>query len=265
MKISHEAPITLLPDSRTFNDYDYALVHLFEEHEDYYNFFKESIDMGREVILDNSIFELGEAFDQQKYVEYILELNPTYFIIPDVLEDCDGTISNAEQFLVDYNLSQKSIGVVQGKTYEEIVKCYQYMDKIGVDKIAISFDYSLYEEMNPHLTNKWFKFSVGRPQLLGRMLKEGIINTEKKHHLLGCALPFEFAFYRSEEYSWLDSLDTSSPVVHGLLDIPYEPFGIIEKDSLKLADLIRANPNKKQTDIIQHNLLLFKTYVSGLV
>lgn len=264
MKVSHEAPLTLLEDSRNFNDYDYALVHLFEEHEEYFNFFKESLEQGREVILDNSIFELGEAFDTSKYVEYILKLDPTYYIIPDVLEDCDKTISNAENFLLDYNLQQKSIGVVQGKTYKEIVKCYQFMDRMDVDKIAISFDYSYFENDCPNMINKWYSFAIGRARLLSRMLSEGVINTEKKHHLLGCSLPFEFAFYRDNSYDWIDSVDTSSPIVHGLLEVPYEPFGLTDKESIKLADLIRANPTAKQIEVIKHNLLLFRTYVNGL-
>ena len=31
MKISHESPLALLKISRAYNDYDYALVHLFEK------------------------------------------------------------------------------------------------------------------------------------------------------------------------------------------------------------------------------------------
>jgi hypothetical protein len=55
MKVSHESPLSLLATSRQYNDYDYALVHLFEELPDYYKFFKESLEQGRHVILDNSV------------------------------------------------------------------------------------------------------------------------------------------------------------------------------------------------------------------
>ena len=66
MLVSHESPISILDKSKDYNDYDYALVHLFETHPKYYNFFKESIKLGREVLLDNSIFELGESFEPGK-------------------------------------------------------------------------------------------------------------------------------------------------------------------------------------------------------
>jgi len=85
--ISHETPLSMLEESITYNDYDYALVHLFETHPDYLKFFKRSIACGREVLLDNSIFELGKSFDSVKFAEYVKELRPTYYIVPDVLED----------------------------------------------------------------------------------------------------------------------------------------------------------------------------------
>jgi len=87
MLVSHESPISMLDESRSYNDYDYALVHLFEEEPEYYNFFKVSKTLGREVLLDNSIFELGHSFDPKKFAKYVEELEPTYYVVPDVLED----------------------------------------------------------------------------------------------------------------------------------------------------------------------------------
>ena len=66
MLVSHESPISILEESKQYNDYDYALVHLFETQPEYLNFFKRSLAAGREVLLDNSIFELGKAFEPTK-------------------------------------------------------------------------------------------------------------------------------------------------------------------------------------------------------
>lgn len=275
MKIAHESPLSLLEQSRVYNDYDYALVHLFEEKPEYYNFFEESLKQGRHVILDNSIFELGTAFDPIKYTYWISKLKPTEYIIPDVLEDALGTMDNA----LDWKENQfealhkgdnplapnsKSIGVVQGKSYEELVQCYQYLDEvIGVDKLAISFDYSYYLEICPH-PNKWMGFTNGRVQTLSRLLKDGIINKNKPHHLLGCALPIEFLFYR-EGFDWIETIDTSSPIVHGLLNVIYEPGGLVSKQSIKLVDLINSNPTTEQIEKIAANLAYFRSYVKGLI
>lgn len=265
MKISHESPLSLLNLSRTYNDYDYALVHLFEEIPEYYNFFEESLAMGRKVILDNSIFELGKAFDPQKYTYWINQLRPSEYIIPDALEDSIATMGQANEWKKKYQKlcnGIKTIGVVQGKTYSEIVNCYNFLDiEINVDKIAISFDYSLYRELHPH-SNKWVSFTLGRARLLSMLIKDNIINARKPHHLLGCSLPIEFMFYR--DYKWIESLDTSNPIVHGLLDIGYEPGGLYDKQSIKLVDLIHAPfPSAPRLHTINHNVKYFRSLVKG--
>ena len=264
MKISHESPLCLLDRSRSYNDYDYALVHLFETEPTYYQFFKDSLAQGRTVLLDNSIFELGTAFDSDKFAHWIRELKPTEYIIPDVLEDTIGTMDNALDWKEKYSdLPGKTIGVVQGKSYEDIVQCYDYFDNvIGVDKIAISFDYSYYLEVCPH-PNKWMGYALGRVQTLTRLLQDGVINTEKPHHLLGCALPIEFMFYR-KEFKWLESLDTSNPIVHALLGIGYEPGGLDSKKSLKLIELLNTpEPTVANMHTIKHNILYFRSFVHG--
>jgi len=264
MKISHESPLCLLDRSRSYNDYDYALVHLFETEPTYYQFFKDSVAQGRHVLLDNSIFELGTAFDSDRYAHWIKELRPTEYIIPDVLEDTIGTMDKALDWKEKYSdLPGRTIGVVQGKSYEDLVYCYDYMDNIiKVDKIAISFDYSYYLEVCPH-PNKWMGYALGRVQTLTKLLQDGVINTEKPHHLLGCALPIEFMFYR-KEFKWLESLDTSNPIVHALLGIGYEPGGLDAKKSLKLIELLNTpEPPVATMHTIKHNIKYFRSYVDG--
>jgi nitrate reductase NapAB chaperone NapD len=264
MKISHESPLCLLDRSRGYNDYDYALVHLFETEPTYLQFFKDSLAQGRHVLLDNSIFELGTTFDPDKYAYWIKELKPTEYIIPDVLEDTLSTMDHALDWKEKYSdLPGKTIGVVQGKSYEHLVQCYDYLDNIiGVDKIAISFDYSYYLEVCPH-PNKWMGYALGRVQTLTRLLNDGVINTEKPHHLLGCALPIEFMFYR-KGFEWLESLDTSNPIVHALLDFGYEPGGLDAKKSIKLIELLNTpEPSVATMHTIRHNIQYFRSYVHG--
>jgi len=240
---------------------------LFETEPTYYQFFEDSLAQGRQVLLDNSIFELGTAFEAGKYFEWIDKLKPTEYIIPDVLEDTLGTMDKALDWKENYwgktPKNSKSIGVVQGKSYEDLVQCYDYLDNvIGVDKIAISFDYSYYLEICPH-PNKWMGYTLGRVQTLTRLLEDGVINTEKPHHLLGCALPIEFMFYR-EGFDWIESLDTSSPIVHALLGIGYEPGGLATKKSLKLIELLNTpEPSVATMHTINHNIKYFRSYVHG--
>ena len=50
LKLAHESPKSIFKRVQDYTDYDYALVHLFEEDEEYFNLFKEALENGREVI-----------------------------------------------------------------------------------------------------------------------------------------------------------------------------------------------------------------------
>ena len=262
MLISHEVPKCLFNQSLEFNDYDYALVHLFDKDPEYLQFYKDRVKEGRCVLLDNSIFELGEAYNNSEFAKWVKELQPTEYIVPDSLEDVKGTIERMEAWNRTYRtLPGKKIGVVQGKTPEELVECYQYLDEhADCDKIAFSFDYSTYEEIIPH-KNKYMSWMLGRSIMLANMLKGGVINTKKPHHLLGCGLPQEFALYR--DYDWIESIDTSNPIVHGIKGIKYEYGGLQTKESIKLVDLLDVEITNEQLYDINHNIAYFRKYVNG--
>lgn len=264
IKIAHEAPKSIFNEIQRFTDYDYALVHLFEEDEEYLKQFKEAASKGREIILDNSIFELEEAFDADRFSYWVNELKPTWYIVPDALEDAEKTMYQMGEWNVDYtNLPGKKIGVVQGKTYEEIKRCYEYMDKeSGADMIAISFDYSYYTKSVPH-ANKYVSWMLGRVKLLGDLLKDGVINKDKKHHLLGCGLPQEFQFYKHSDYDWIYSLDTSNPVVHGLKGIRYKTDGLWSKERQKLFELINCDVSEDQLEKVKNNIQKFRWFTNG--
>lgn len=269
MLVSHESPISILEESKQYNDYDYALVHLFETQPEYFNFFKRSLAEGREVLLDNSIFELGESFDPKKYIKYITELNPTFYIVPDVLENAQATMSSWNKFFLNYGDDLKgrtTIGVVQGDTYQDLVDCYKFMSD-NADYIAISFDYNWYEKVTTTnrtgregMLDRW---AAGRQHLISRLVDDGVWNARKPHHLLGAALAREFATYApiARELN-IRSLDTSNPVVAGLLGHRYMANqGLNHKPSQLLADMIAADVNEDQIEDIRFNTSEFKKII----
>lgn len=262
MLVSHETPISFLNESRGYNDFDYALVHLFETHPEYYSFFKSSLSLGREVLLDNSIFELKESFNPERYAEYIRELKPTYFIVPDVLEDSVATIVSYINFKLTYkDLPGMWIGAVQGKTYEEIVKCYNVMSE-SADYIAISFDFSWYQtiglsQSSNSALSKLERMCDGRQKLIKMLQADGIWNYNKPHHLLGCSLAKEFAAYKDTPS--IRSCDTSNPVVAGITGRTYiKGLGLRDKPNVLLADLIDQELDVQQRRDIIYNTNQFK-------
>ena len=265
IKIAHEAPIDIFEEVQRYTDYDYALVHLLEQNPRYRDAFERAVKSGREVILDNSIFELEEAFEADRFSQWVNRLKPTWYIVPDALEDAEKTISQMEAWNdsgLGYEGSGK-IGVVQGKTYDEIVDCYNYLNKeADVDMIAISFDYSYYTKSVPH-PNKYVSWMLGRVKLIGDLLRDGVINEDKPHHLLGCGLPQEFSFYKHADYKFIYSLDTSNPVVHGIKNISYGEEGLWSKESQKLHELIDTDVEEIDVDLIMNNINKFRWLTNG--
>ncbi len=262
MNIAHEAPLSIMSRVREFTDYDYALVHLFEDEGiglDYFEFFKESLNMGRKIILDNSIFELGKSFDSQKFYNWCLKLKPTEYIIPDSLNNMEETIRKGKEWLENYDLPDMvPIGVVQGNSYEEIVECYKFWVSQNV-KVAFSFDYPFLESYDPnnvYYTTKEIRYAMGRIKLISDLVKNRVINPKRKHHLLGCFIPQEFTHY--SYYNFIDSVDTSNPVVHGLKGIAYDNGRLTTKVSQPLYTMIREEVDEERLNIIINNICQFR-------
>lgn len=257
--VSHETPLAYLEDSRRYNDYDYCLVHLCDKYEQYLNFYRDSVRQGREVLLDNSIFELGKAFDWDKFAKRVIQINPTYYIVPDVLEDAAETMVNFERFTEKFHdLPGKKIGVVQGKTKKQLVDCYKFMlDK--ADYIAISFDYSYYQ-ITGYGDNKLQRYMAGRQDFVAWLVQTGVWNPNVPHHLLGCSLAREFEHYKG--LRGLRSIDTSNPVVAALDGKRYMMgWGLDDKSPVKLADQMEVEYDLDTLRLIQYNTREFKNLI----
>ena len=203
--------------------------------------------MGRMVILDNSLYELGESFDMEKYTEWILKLRPSHYIIPDTFWNSDATIKQAMKWMSEYGWKIKEeipdikiIGVAQGSSYQDIKKSYKFLETF-CDVIAFTFKFSPEMQYDPDMNlNQWFentqvmypcyeisgeslspedKQAICRYAVLWRLDQEGVINQSKEHHLLG--LQNTTALYQTCRFPWVTSIDTSNPIINGYLGNVY--------------------------------------------
>ena len=261
--ISHESPLCLLEDSCDYNDYAYALVHLFERYPQYLSFFKQQLAKGGEVLLDNSIFELKKAFDADKFAKAIEDLEPTFYIVPDALEDSNKTVLQFNDWKTTYgSLPGLKIGVVQGKTYRELTECYKFMSD-NADYIAISFDYSYYTLISDKF-RKLEQWADGRKRLIADLLNDGIWDWSKPHHLLGASLVREFSWYRENNITNIRSIDTSAPVIAGISGMKYiRGIGNYTKPSILLADNLETVLDTDQYDLVRYNADIFREIVNG--
>lgn len=266
MLISHECPIAALPTSVSFNDYDYCLVHLLETHSAYLGFYDKSRRNNRELLLDNSIFELGTAFNSDKFADWVKKLTPSYYVIPDVLENSEATITSYQNFLKSYpDLPGLRIGVVQGKTYQELVDCYQHMAKYS-DYIALSFDLSYYQTTGFGV-NKLQRQCSGRQKLIESFIRDEIYRADKPHHLLGASLMSEFNWYVRNNIPGIRSCDTSNPIVAAIEGIRYSSdLGLNQKPKTKLIEYIDLSLEdyKKCEKLVEYNTDWFRKAVNGI-
>lgn len=263
IKCFHEAPKSVFKAVQKVTDGDYALANVFQSDPDYLTMFLEAVAEGREVILDNGVYELDKAMEPDEFVKWINRLQPTYYIIPDVLEDMEATCKNVKTWIENY-LSKvlsdsKTIGVVQGVDYKSICDCYEYVAP-KVDKVAISFNYSYYEAIAPH-PNKLEAWSIGRALVLHRMLQDGVLREDKPLHLLGCATVQEGIFYRNTPLQEIiDSIDTSLPVSKGIEEKPILPWGNITKSTVKMFTQIDKEMSHEQWSKIETNIWNFRKF-----
>lgn len=269
IEVSHESPVSMLEQSLDYNDYAYALVHLFETHPRYYNFYKNLTDCSDvPVLLDNSIFELKKAFEPKAYAKWVDKLKPNYYIVPDVLEDCDGTIESWNSWMTHQTDRTSSlgdgalkIGVVQGEDWNDLVKCYRHMSE-HADYVAISFDYKYYIHTGTQTTTHAWKLQrwcTGRQRFIRQLIDEGVWRWDKPHHLLGCSLAKEFRWYVDNNVYNIKSCDTSNPVVAAIKGHRYnEEFGLDHKPSTLLADLIDHEMTDDQIEDLYYNTKMFK-------
>lgn len=262
----HEAPKSIFHEVQKVTDGDYALVNLFADDPEYYQLFVDALAAGREVILDNGVFELGTAWNAEEFAKWIRQLKPTWYIVPDVLEDGELTVAKFFDFISKYpRLPGKRIGVAQGRNYKEMVWCYKAIEPY-CDMVALSFDFSWFQKPECILPY-CLQAMEGRRLTLQSLVADDVINRDKPHHLLGIMLPQEVCWYtdpkRADMFDWIYSIDTSNPVVHGLKGIRYADFGLVTKETQKLYTMINAKVSKPRLSDVLYNIDTFRRFCNG--
>ena len=257
-KVSHELPINMLDKSFEINDYEYCLPHLLDQNETYRKHFEDAKESGSYIIMDNSLHELGEAYNSERLLHWINHLEPNEFIVPDVWQDKTATLVNAKRWQ-SIKLPERvtKVAVVQAQSYVEAYECYNILKMQGYKKIAFSYGADWYCDEFPH-PNPLVGKMMGRIMTISKMYKSKLISKSDRVHLLGCALPQEFGYYA--DFPFIESIDTSNPIIHGLQGVKYNSVGLLNKESIKI-DQIDKEINTDVLYDINHNLIQFKQFV----
>jgi hypothetical protein len=258
MKVSHEVPLNILEVSRNFNHYDYCLPHLLDKYEKYKEYFLDAKKQGRYIIMDNSLHELGEAYDTNRLLHWIEEIKPDEFIVPDVWEEAGRSIDNASEWSkIKLPKDTLKVAVVQAKNIDEAEECYFKYKTLGYRKIAFSYGAKYYSELVPHPTRA-IATALGRIQVISTLYNNDIISKHDRVHLLGCAVPQEFIYYK--DMPFIETIDTSNPIMAGLEGNSYKVWGLDKKPMLKIDEVIEWSKDeiKEKWAFIYNNIMDFK-------
>ncbi len=255
MKVSHEVPRCLLTASSEFNDYDYALPHLFDQDEEYLQYFMDAKADGRYIIMDNSLHELGEAYDHERLRYWVSVIEPDEFIVPDVWMRCAETAAQAKYWKqFKYPKKTKLTAVIQGKDKNDAYLCANLLTNLGYKKLCVSYGATWYNDFFPH-TNADMGKALGRVRFV-----QGLLNLNQmkdiKFHLLGCSIPQEFSWY--DNHPQIESIDTSNPVMAGLEDTLYSDYGLNSKPKANMNDYFDIDFEKVDYLNIIHNTTKFR-------
>lgn len=261
VKISHEVPFCLLEKSREFNDYDYCLPHLMDQNKEYFQFFYESKKQGRYIVMDNSLHELGEAYNTDRLKYWVEEIEPNEFIVPDVWEDYAASIRNARSWTnVMLPANTTKVAVVQAKSVYEAGLCVQAYRDLGYKKIAFSYGAEYYHELCPH-PNKDLGKAIGRYMVISQFMNNKTLLPGDRVHLLGTASPIEFGMYKN--IPCIESIDTSNPIMAGIEGIPYTKMGLDSKPTANMNNFQDKPITEDQMKFIEHNVINFRQ-INGL-
>jgi len=257
MRISHEIPKALFEKSRAFNSYPYVLGHLIKLDSDYKEFYKQELQKSDFSILDNSAFELGKSIPFDELMSVARELRPTHLVLPDTVHDKETTLKNSVDFYKQYKVELKQlgitpIGVVQGDSFDELYECIEEYIDAGIYYIAIPFD-----------CIKDTDYSTIR-RLFFRVLRQtlGIKNMSMlDFHFLGLQNPQEMLLYSNLEKELITSIDSSSPILHGVMGNRFNEWGTNQpKPKLKLADNLDIEISDDTWNKISNNINHFKKF-----
>jgi hypothetical protein len=74
---------------------------------------------------------------------------------------------------------------------------------------------------------------------------------------LGCAIPQEFKYYKG--FNFIESIDTSNPVMAALEGIKYDDFGLEEKPKANMNDHFDITIDNINLELLEHNIKTFRT------
>lgn len=249
MKLALELPTVLLKDFNGLGDFDFPLAPRVLEIEEYRSFYRNS---GRFKILDTGVNE-GSRLSASELVRAGEMVEADVVMCSDRQGDADATIQKFHDFL-PYLPALRLMGVIQGMTLEDILRCAMTYWEHGIDFIGVSYTV-LTEPGTYRLGTSPALMSERRERAVDYLLSNAPFTT--KIHLLGFNNFEELTGYKG--VAEVVSLDTGHPVLYGLLGKKYGLDQINRPQ--EFLDINASDISTRQKELIKHNI----NYLKGIL
>ncbi len=260
-KITHEVPFSLLEWSQNKMDYQYCLPHLLDLYPEYKSFFSNyRKEPNSFIIMDNGLFE-GVSHTEMDLLEKINTLNPDIFIVPDKWNDAVEGYKNAKYWMNVLkskipNTTQLMV-VLQGESLFEIQRLYRSCEELGYTHFAFNHSSIAYQNQFFH-PNPIVNQSIGRMSIISYLRRYENIKHHHYIHLLGASHINEMSLYNDPYYEFINSIDTSLPVINAFEGIRLNLNDTYTKPTKKIEDYFNVDVNNEILELIENNIDFFK-------
>jgi len=221
-----------MPNTR----YHLVLAHLLHHHP--YRDFYQQIDGWK--ILDNGAAE-GSLVSSYELCEYARNLQVDEVVVPDALMDCDKTLALARGFrpyAIQYPLPSY-IGVVQGRTAAELLKCLRGLYALDYMKV-FALPRSLLQ-IDP-IERIWFATKV----------RDIVEDPDVEIHCLGAGANVREPQTLARQ-GYVRGMDTSYPIYMGLMGFDIKKSEYFRRPP----DYFRLDYNEEQLEQVQQNVATY--------
>lgn len=220
MKMAHIIPPSQLDAIPLTQKIHLCLVHLVERSEVYRDYYRNKAAQGHTVILDNSAFELGEAYPAEQMLDLAEEIGATEVMAPEFFMNATKTIDSIKEFseLMAARGGKASIfATICGADINEWLRCYRAVVELSnVSTVGISFRANEFvpipEVDTDILTKRRMEARITLMSILARLRSPHV-----QHHLLGLWDPYELTMQK--HHGWIRSCDSSAAYAHGIREI----------------------------------------------
>lgn len=227
MHIALITPTSLLDRLCLTGKVQMCLAHRVIEDETYATFYRNASDAGSLVMMDNSLWELGEAMMLTDLMPALEAVRPDELIVPDVFRDGPATQKAFTDFTMQAVAAgfdgpcseeypwQRNAVVVHGQDRQEWIECLDFFnDQDNAHTLCL-----------PKVLDEIWQ-PGGRLGCVTFLEATGRVRADKRYHCLGIWTdPIEVLLL--SRHKWIRSLDTALPIHAGMRGVRFDPdFGL---------------------------------------